>query len=111
MPPGTLRSRSFTRLTMRVGLLHFGQSVLLVVSIIFLRSAVLAILAMVLVLLKGLCGLEFPGRKSEELYVPAAIISILHRRLYICLCRKAVDSKTKLGMPRPVRLLRNRRKP
>jgi hypothetical protein len=32
---------------MRVGLPHLGQSVLLVVSIIFLRSAVLAILAMV----------------------------------------------------------------
>jgi hypothetical protein len=42
------RSRSFTRLTMRVGLLHFGQSVDFVVSITFLRSPVLAILAMVL---------------------------------------------------------------
>src|SRR5579884_188126 len=40
------RSRSLTRFTMRVGLLHFGQSVLLDVSITFLRSAVLAILAM-----------------------------------------------------------------
>src|SRR5690348_15230647 len=49
MPPGTLRSRSFTRFTMRVGLPHLGQSVLLVVSIIFLRSAVLATLAMVLI--------------------------------------------------------------
>src|ERR1035438_8755342 len=39
------RSRSFTRLTMRVGLLHFGQSVDFVVSIIFLRSPVFAILA------------------------------------------------------------------
>jgi hypothetical protein len=47
MPPGVLRSRSFTRFTMRVGLPHLGQSVLLVVSIIFLRSAVLAILAMI----------------------------------------------------------------
>ncbi len=36
---------------MRVGLEHLGQSVLLVVSIIFLRSAVLAILATVVVLL------------------------------------------------------------
>src|SRR5215469_4322986 len=45
-PPGTLRSRSFTRFTMRVGLLHFGQSVDFVVSIAFLRSPVLAILAM-----------------------------------------------------------------
>jgi hypothetical protein len=47
MPPGVLRSRSFIRFTIRVGLPHLGQSVLLVVSIIFLRSAVLAILAMV----------------------------------------------------------------
>jgi hypothetical protein len=45
MPPETPRSRSFTRLTMRVGLPHLGQSVLLVVSITFMRSAVLAILA------------------------------------------------------------------
>src|SRR6266536_1450628 len=46
MPPGTLRSRSFTRLTMRVGLAHLGQLVLLEVSITFLRSPVFAILAM-----------------------------------------------------------------
>src|SRR5512142_720734 len=46
MPPGMSRSRSFTRLTTRVGLPHLGQSVLLVVSITFLRSAVFAILAM-----------------------------------------------------------------
>src|ERR1700689_2944512 len=39
------RSRSFTRLTMRVGLLHLGQSVDFVVSITFLRSPVFAILA------------------------------------------------------------------
>src|SRR6266567_6300073 len=39
------RSRSLTRLTMRVALPHLGQSVLLVVSMIFLRSAVFAILA------------------------------------------------------------------
>ena len=45
MPPATLRSRSFTRFTTRVGLPHFGQSVLLLVSITFLRSAVFAILA------------------------------------------------------------------
>src|SRR5579862_1096758 len=45
MPPGMPRSRSFTRLTMRVGLPHLGQSVLLVVSMTFLRSAVFAILA------------------------------------------------------------------
>lgn len=46
IPPPMPRSRSFTRFTMRVGLEHLGQSVLLVVSIIFLRSAVLAIFAM-----------------------------------------------------------------
>src|ERR1017187_4115713 len=39
------RSRSFTRFTMRVGLEHLGQSVLLLVSIAFLRSPVLAIFA------------------------------------------------------------------
>jgi len=48
MPPGMLRSRSFTRLTTRVGLLHLGQSVLFEVSITFLRSAVFAILARLL---------------------------------------------------------------
>src|ERR1035437_2304671 len=42
------RSRSFTRLTIRVGLEHLGQSMLLLVSIIFLRSPVLAIFAIVL---------------------------------------------------------------
>ena len=35
MPPGTPRSRSFTRFTMRVGLPHLGQSVLFEVSISF----------------------------------------------------------------------------
>ena len=35
IPPGTPRSRSFTRFTMRVGLPHLGQSVLLDVSISF----------------------------------------------------------------------------
>ena len=45
IPPGTLRSRSFTRFTMRVGLPHLGQSVLFDVSITFLRSAVFAIFA------------------------------------------------------------------
>src|ERR1019366_2097183 len=44
-PPGTPRSRSFARLTMRVGFLHLGQSVDFVVSISFLRSPVFAILA------------------------------------------------------------------
>src|SRR5271170_7208221 len=53
-PPGTPRSRSFTRFTIRVGLPHFGQSVLFEVSITFLRSAVLAILAMKISLNVGL---------------------------------------------------------
>src|ERR1700729_2203404 len=44
-PPGGPRSRSLTRLTMRVGLEHLGQSVLLLVSMTFLRSPVLAIFA------------------------------------------------------------------
>lgn len=39
------RSRSFTRFTIRVGLLHLGQSVDFVVSMIFLRSPVFAIFA------------------------------------------------------------------
>jgi hypothetical protein len=47
MPPEVLRSRSFTRFTIRVGLPHLGQSVLFEVSIIFSRPAVLATLAMV----------------------------------------------------------------
>ncbi len=46
-PPGTPRSRSLTRFTIRVGLEHLGQSVLLVVSISFLRSPVFAIFAIV----------------------------------------------------------------
>src|ERR1039457_5418857 len=45
MPPGMFFSRSFTRLTTRVGLPHLGQSVLLVVSMTFFRSAVFAIFA------------------------------------------------------------------
>lgn len=45
-PPGAPRSRSLTRFTMRVGFEHLGQSVLLVVSISFLRSPVFAIFAM-----------------------------------------------------------------
>ena len=43
MPPGTPRSRSFTRLTMRVSLPHFGHDVDFEVSMTFLRSAVFAI--------------------------------------------------------------------
>src|SRR5215469_2343355 len=59
-PPGTPRSRSFTRLTIRVGLLHFGQSVDFVVSIAFLRSPVFAIFAMVRVFL--LLGMSLLAR-------------------------------------------------
>src|SRR6201992_516036 len=49
-PPGVPRSRSLTRFTMRVGLEHLGQSVLLLVSMNFLRSPVLAIFAIMLAL-------------------------------------------------------------
>jgi hypothetical protein len=49
-PPGVPRSRSLTRFTMRVGLEHLGQSVLLLVSMTFLRSPVLAIFAIMLAL-------------------------------------------------------------
>src|SRR4051794_8796476 len=45
-PPGTPRSRSFTRFTIRVGFPHFGQFVDFDVSITFSRLAILAILAM-----------------------------------------------------------------
>ncbi len=41
-PPGIPRSRSFTRFTIRVAFEHFGQSVLLFVSMTFLRSPVFA---------------------------------------------------------------------
>ena len=54
------RSRSLTRFTIRVGLPHLGQSVLLDVSITFLRSAVFAILVAISHLLScatGLCQL------------------------------------------------------
>ena len=43
--PETTSSPSYTRFTILDGLPHLGQSVLLVVSITFLRSAVLAIFA------------------------------------------------------------------
>ena len=56
-PPGTPRSRSLTRLTMRVGFEHLGQSVDFVVSMTFLRSPVFAIFAIakVFLLLECLC--------------------------------------------------------
>ena len=59
-PPGMPRSRSLTRFTMRVDLPHLGQSVLLEVSITFLRSAVLAILAI------GSPGLILPNRARRD---------------------------------------------
>jgi len=62
-PPGIPRSRSFTRLTMRVGLLHLGQSVDFVVSITFLRSPVFAIFAMGKVFL--LLGLSLHTRAGN----------------------------------------------
>src|ERR1700677_4839199 len=55
------RSRSFTRLTMRVGLLHLGQSVDFVVSISFLRSPVFAILAIGGVFLLLVLSLHTPA--------------------------------------------------
>src|SRR4051794_27446481 len=67
-PPGTLRSRSFTRFTMRVGLPHLGQSVLLVVSIIFLRSAVLAILVAIEAVLLNVCASVFDGVQSPSFH-------------------------------------------
>ena len=51
IPPGTPRSRSFTRFTMRVGLPHLGQLVDFVVSMIFSRFAIFAILAIFRLLL------------------------------------------------------------
>src|SRR5258708_8141685 len=64
MPPGTPRSRSLTRLTMRVALPHWGQSVLFVVSISFLRSAVLAILA--ICIFSGLTSLFSHGKPRKD---------------------------------------------
>src|SRR6266567_7641417 len=79
MPPEVLRSRSFTRFTMRVGLPHLGQSVLFEVSIIFSRPAVLATLAMVQYspvrvfpvagTASGQCGCGKLGEKKQKLYV------------------------------------------
>jgi hypothetical protein len=59
---------------MRVGLLHLGQSVLLEVSIIFLRSAVLAILAIVHVLLLSDAVVEFKAEKAENLRCRTAFL-------------------------------------
>src|ERR1039458_2269330 len=73
-PPGTPRSRSFTRFTMRVGLEHFGQSVLLVVSITFLRSAVLAIFAMALLLIL----VSAPGRSRQAARRHPSAFAVIH---------------------------------
>src|SRR5579871_2015845 len=67
MPPGTPRSRSFTRFTMRVGLLHLGQSVDFVVSMTFLRSPVFAIFAMLeVVLLLGVVSAHASARRAAS---------------------------------------------
>jgi len=68
------RSRSFTRLTMRVGLLHLGQSVDFVVSITFLRSPVFAILAMSRVVL--LLGLSLHTSACADGFNGAAVASL-----------------------------------
>ena len=85
-PPGTPRSRSFTRLTMRVGLEHLGQSVLLVVSISFLRSAVLAILAIVVLsVVRGLAPMKCqlaPGKPAHRKTLrPEYFPACLQRRI------------------------------
>src|SRR6267142_2633527 len=84
MPPGTLRSRSFTRLTMRVGFEHLGQSVLLEVSMSFLRSAVLAILAIVQYSPDQGCAagghaVGIPGRKNLSFTCRTATIDFTPR--------------------------------
>jgi len=63
MPPGVLRSRSFTRFTIRVGC-AFGQSVLLVVSIISCGPPRFGDLSLIQILLLGLSvfrGLRRPA--------------------------------------------------
>src|SRR5258708_3968721 len=84
MPPGTLRSRSFTRFTMRVGFEHLGQSVLLEVSMSFLRSAVLAILAIVQYSPDQGCAagghaVGIPGRKNLSFTCRTATIDFTPR--------------------------------
>lgn len=53
MPPGTPRSRSFTRLTIRVGFEHFGHSEPLLASATFWRSPVFATFAILLSLIQS----------------------------------------------------------
>ena len=76
-PPGTPRSRSLMRLTMRVGLPHLGQSVDFVVSITFLRSPVFAILAIgrVFLLLGGVSAHTLKG--TERGFNVAVLCSTL----------------------------------
>src|ERR1700690_1845864 len=69
------RSRSFTRLTMRVALLHLGQSVDFVVSITFLRSPVLAILAMGRVFLLLLVSLH---TRADSMRAASTTRSLTH---------------------------------
>src|ERR1035441_10228868 len=80
-PPGTPRSRSFTRLTMRVGLLHLGQSVDFVVSITFLRSPVLAILAIGRVVLLLQCVSAHTRKKPARGFNVAATRLPLHAKI------------------------------
>src|ERR1700733_13377848 len=69
------RSRSFTRLTMRVGLEHFGQSVLLLVSMTFLRSPVLAIFAIML----ALPGTNVAAR-ALDIFIATVLADAQYRR-------------------------------
>src|SRR5215469_13961197 len=107
-PPGTLRSRSFTRFTMRVGLPHFGQSVLLVVSITFFRSAVLAILTIsspdknlpgtwgteVLLKVKGVIFRVAPGTQAGERPIRILSFVILHEASRRCRRRLTFGSES-----------------
>src|SRR5208283_4007696 len=101
-----LRSRSFMRLTMRVDLPHLGQSVLLLVSMTFLRSAVFAIFAPTAIFIspdlfqyvrsdppvfsRGWCGWDVSGRPNlkylestpEELQLRLASIPLVLRGLF-----------------------------
>ena len=69
-PPGMPRSRSLTRFTMRVGFEHFGQSVLLLVSITFCRSPVFAIFAILLSLF--FCSIECVGSELSNVLTDTA---------------------------------------
>jgi len=68
------RWRSLTRFTMRVAFPHLGQSVLLVVSMTFLRSAVFAIFAIIALLVEKLFYMTFAASVvgAMEPSVPSA---------------------------------------